>query len=346
MFDEWKSSGHARASETDLFTAMQAGVDASSCDPCHTPLKGKVDPGELALGEGVTCEVCHTIKDVRVGSDGMAATVTYGLGENVERGPLCDAPDHYFHKMGCSPLHRESRVCAGCHLWSATRGSAPPMPIFTEFDEWQKGPSAKAGISCQDCHMPGASGEVARGSPTRPNVANHSFMGANAGFRDRAIALTLDVSDRNGALSVDVTLVNQGAGHSVPGGLPGRQLILRVATLDKAGNETDRAERIYARVLVDERSVEVPFPRARSLLSDRRIAAGERRREAFSLSAPATGAGSVRLEVALRAISPEIAAALARPAPELRVVARVEVPFGAPRAAGGRSLLPKRVTLP
>lgn len=344
MFDEWKTSGHARAASNELFLAMQAGVDASSCSPCHTPLQGRVEPGELAVDEGVTCEVCHGIKDVQVDTAGAAATVIYSLGENVKRGPLCDAPDHYFHKMGCSPLHREARLCAGCHLWSATPPSGPPIPVFTEFAEWQKGPSAESGISCQDCHMPGGLGEVARGSAPRPAVPNHNFMGGVRTFRDRAIALTLEVRDRGGALEVDATLVNHGAGHAVPAGLPGKQLILRVAALDVDKRETDHAEQIYARVLVDERGVEVPFPRARSLLTDRRIAAGERRREAFSLKAPA--AGSLRVELLLRAISPEIAAALGRPAPPLRVVAHAEVPFGPPRGARGRSLLPKRVTLP
>jgi hypothetical protein len=338
MHDQWKTSAHARAASSDVFTAMRAQAGAAvgaTCDPCHLPLKGKLEPGDLAIGEGVTCEACHAIKDVELLPGAASAKVAYSVGDHIERGPICDAADHYFHKMGCSPLHRESRICAGCHLWSEGN-----VPIFTEFDEWQRGPSAKAGISCQDCHMPTITAEVARGSAPRAGVSNHSFMGVTGNLVDRAIAITLEVSRKGNAIAISATLVNQGAGHSVPSGLPGRQMILRVIAVDQAGRELERAERTYARVLVDERGVEVPFTAARSQKVDTRIAAGERRKEAFSLAA--TAATLVRAEVALRAFSPPIAASLGLPLPDERVFARAEVPLGAP----GRPVPAKRVTFP
>jgi Cytochrome c554 and c-prime len=338
MHDQWKTSAHARAAKADLFTAMRAHAGpgpGAACDPCHLPLKGKLEPGDLAIGEGVTCEACHAIKDVVLLPDATSARVAYSVGDHIERGPICDAPDHYFHKMGCSPLHRESRICGGCHQWSEAK-----VPIFTEFDEWERGPSAKAGISCQDCHMPTTTAEVARGSPPRPGVPNHSFMGTSGSLVDHALAITLEVRRKGPAIDVDATLVNQGAGHSVPSGLPGRQLILRLLAVDRAGHELDRAERTYARVLVDERGVEVPFPAARSQKVDTRIAAGEQRREAFSLTAKT--ATLVRAEVALLELSPAIADALGRPPPDEHVFARAEVPLG----AGGRAVLSKKVTFP
>ena len=117
------------------------------------------------------------------------------------------------------------------------------------------------------------------------------------------------------ALEVEVLVRNGGAGHYVPGGLPGRQIVVRVVALDGAGAELARDERIYQRVLVDELGREVPFYRAVKLGADVRIAPKALRVEHFKLATPA--AKKVRLEVVWRDVSPELARQLHRaPTPD------------------------------
>ena len=66
----------------------------------------------------------------------------------VKFGPRCDLKDHYFHRMGCSPEHKEAEMCGACHWWEP-KG----VPVFTEYADWKAGP-AREGKPCQDCHMP------------------------------------------------------------------------------------------------------------------------------------------------------------------------------------------------
>src|SRR5262249_58315933 len=100
----------------------------------------------------------------------------------------------------------------------------------------------------------------------------------------------------------DVKVKNSGAGHFVPGGLPGRQIVVRVRALGGDGRELARAEHVYARVLTDEMGSEVPFYRAARVAADLRIGPKDTRTEAFTLQA--AGAARVRLEVSWRELSP------------------------------------------
>ncbi len=144
IFGEWKLSAHAQAERSTLYQAMRSkaeSAEASGCDRCHAPLAA-VAPS--VAGEGVGCDTCHSIRqaDARVEGGGYVLSLT----DNVKYGPLCDAKAHYFHKMGCSPLHNESMLCAGCHLWYRRSGAegdrvGTEVPVFTEYHEWAKSPS-------------------------------------------------------------------------------------------------------------------------------------------------------------------------------------------------------------
>lgn len=143
MRDEWSTSAHAQASRSPLYRAALAeSSDRAVCVRCHQPLDGLAQKDDPVVGEGVTCDACHIVKSVTLRADG--ATLELRPTENVKFGPLCDAKNHYFHKMGCSPLHAESKLCAGCHQW--VRGA---MPIFTEYDEWSRSGAADEGVECQ-----------------------------------------------------------------------------------------------------------------------------------------------------------------------------------------------------
>ena len=318
---------------------MRDKSDAASCDPCHAPLASKIDPNELAAGESVTCEVCHSIADVKEHASG--ATITYALEDNIKRGPLCGAKDNYFHKMGCSPLHRTSLVCAGCHKWSMPLPDGGELPIFTAYDEWKRSTFAATSIHCQDCHMPTSVDEVAPGWEKKVRVANHGFMGDGDDLRRRALTMTIRAEDKAGKLNAEIEVVNSATGHMAPGGLPGRQIVLSVRVIDKAGAKVEHAERTFARVLVDERGAEVPFYAARREGSDSRLEPGEARRESFSFDVKVEG--EIVIELLWRRISPALAEILKLPIEEQKL-AEARVPFGALKGVA-RSLLPKTVAV-
>lgn len=341
LHNDWKGSGHARADRSDLYLAMRSRApDGASCDGCHAPLKRLLDPTDLAASEAVTCEVCHSIKDVV--EQGGRARIDMVLADNIKRGPLCDAKDSYFHKTGCSPLHRESRFCAGCHHLALPLPGGGELPIFTEHTEWAKSSYASSSITCQDCHMPGAVAEVASGWGRQARVGNHGCMGDGGDLRRRALTMQLTVEDQKGTIHAEARLKNEAAGHAVPTSLPGRQIVLRVRALDESGAEIERAERIYTRVLVDDQGAEVPFFLARREASDSRIAAGETRRESFSFKV--ARAGEIRAEILWRRASPALAA-VAGIAVEEQVLAEARVPFGAHRPPQTRALLPKTLAV-
>jgi nitrate/TMAO reductase-like tetraheme cytochrome c subunit len=336
-YNDWAGSAHARASTSPVYAAMRAKSDAATCAPCHSPLASKVDPTEPAAGESVTCEVCHSIADVK--EHPTSSAITYALEDNIKRGPICGAKDNYFHKMGCSPLHRTSLVCAGCHQWSMPLPGGGEIPIFTAYDEWKQSTYAATSIPCQDCHMPSSVDEVAPGWSKKVQAANHGFMGEADDLRRRALSMAVRVEDRGGMLFAEVELVNHAAGHKVPTGLPGRQIALSVRVLDKAGSAVALDSRAFSRVLVDERGAEVPFYAARREASDSRIGPGEARREAFSFDVK--DEGEIVIELLWRRISPAVAEVLKLPIEE-QPLAAARVPFGALKGSA-RALLPKTV---
>jgi len=302
IHQEWTTSAHARAASEPLYVAMRADSQNAGCDRCHAPLAKLVEPGDPVAGEGVTCELCHAI--VETGPDRTGAAFQLALTDNTERGPICDSKDHYFHKMGCAPFFAESRFCGGCHVLFRD-----DIPIFTDYEEWRAGPYSTE-LDCQDCHMPKTPGEVAVGWPSRHGVAHHGFLGRDAKLRAKALQGRWSVKRNGDALEVEVLVRNGGAGHYVPAGLPGRQIVVRVVALDADGAELARDERMYQRVLVDDLGREVPFYRAVKVGADVRIAPKALRVEHFKLATPS--ARKVRLEVVWRDVSPELAAQLHR----------------------------------
>lgn len=338
MEREWKTSAHARAAQTPVYQAMRSRADSASCDRCHAPLLAVTDPSEPAAQEGVSCDVCHTIAELTPKRSGAGFALR--VHDNIKYGPLCDAKDHYFHRMGCSPLHLDSTLCAGCHLLYLPGRGGQELPVFTEYEEWSQGPYPSMGIHCQGCHMPEETAEVAVGSPQRVGVAHHGFLGREGTLRREAIQLRVAVAGNQNELHVQVRLRNTGAGHKVPTGFPGKRLLLRVRTLDQAGQELNRSERTYARILVDDRGSEVPFFSATRLALDNRLAPDEARTESFDLVGPA--AGKLHIELVWRGVSDMAANISAEPRTD-QVLRETYVAFGPPLPGGGRKLLPKVV---
>jgi hypothetical protein len=129
--------------------------------------------------------------------------------------------------------------------------------------------------------------------------------------------LSIDALRRDGA-AVDavVTVSNAGAGHRVPGGLPGRRLVLEVGFETAAGGFRAVEERSWQRVLLDAQGQPLEdagaiFLRAAREGADTRLRPGEVRSERFRLAPPSGSRALVaRLEyhdASNPAVSPRIA---------------------------------------
>ena len=317
---QWRGSAHAHADTSPLYRAMRLGARTASCDRCHAPLRA-LAPGDKVVAEGVTCEVCHTIASVQVGRPGGAGFLLH-LEDRVRYGPLCDAQPHYFHSMGCSPLHAEAEFCAGCHDLSRELPGGGSLAVFPEYSEWRDEPPTVVGLSCQHCHMPAERAEVAVGSPARPSVRRHSFQ-LRGELRGRALSGRARVSLVGGRLRVVLSLKNSGAGHAVPTGLPAHRLRVGVEVLDATGRVLAQVEHAYGRILVDAADNEVPFYAAVRQRADTRIRPGETRDDTFELDRAGTG-GHLRVFVAWQAIAPALAAKLrVVPPPDEPMIAAV-----------------------
>jgi hypothetical protein len=302
---------------------------------------GRADPSEPGAHEGVNCDTCHSIN--RVEPTRAGAGFVLHTRENVKYGPLCDAKDHYFHKMGCSPLHQSGQFCAACHLYYREAGGSE-LPVFTEYEEWRDGPAAAEGLECQSCHMPAVRGlEVARGwKPARPFGHDHGLLGHDDKLRSRALALRVDVAADAGVVHVTATVTNVGAGHAVPGGLPGRRVVLRVICRDKVGVEESRAEHEFARVLADASGRERPFYAATHVVRDERILPRTARKETFDLSA--RQGGTIEAELVWREMPDAWRDELDVASVGEELLARAVVPFTLP-PLGGRATAPRTVTV-
>ncbi|MCX4239330.1 multiheme c-type cytochrome [Paraliomyxa miuraensis] len=312
----WAASAHANADRSPIYRAMRRASGRDDCDRCHAPLRAWVPGDERLAAEGVTCDVCHTLRDVR--PDRHDAALELDLTSAVRYGPRCDAEDHYFHRMGCSPLFSRSELCGGCHQRNAHTSEA------VEFGH--DGPAAVADVTCQSCHMPGVLGEVAVGWSAGTTVSDHGMYGPGDELRARAIELRLRVVPEDRRLRVELEVTNADAGHSLPSGLPGRRIVVRVAGIGADGAAIAGDEWIYAKILVDGSGVEVPFHVAQRVQSDTCLAPGEVRHERSWL--PRDGVVEVRAEVLEHALSATIAKAVgvSMPEPVQLTSARAEVP--------------------
>lgn len=227
---------------------------AGNCAACHMPMAAVnapygTDPTTAGkLGEeGIGCDFCHKVWDVRINPatgipfPNMPGVLSFLLrrpasGHQLFIGPFDDvAPG----EDTCSPLQRESAVCAPCHFgtfWSTV--------VYSSFAEWLDSPYSDpdTGQTCQDCHMP-ASGATYFVRPDMGGLArdpaqlhSHRMPGAtDAVLLQRTVDLDVATRIEGNTVVVDVAITNVGAGHYVPTDSPLRHLILVVRASNRYG---------------------------------------------------------------------------------------------------------------
>lgn len=328
----WRGSAHARAATSTTFVRMrERGASTTDCAPCHAPLEAWA-PAAIA-DEGVSCDACHA------GNEIVDGHLALRLDDNVRYGPLEDAHDHYFHRMGASPLHASARFCGSCHDLAREVGGTT-IPIYSELREWSEGPYAAEGVECQHCHMPARAGLVATGSAPRDAVSDHGFFGTRGDLRSRALEMRVRARGEGEHVSLVVSLRNRRAGHRVPSGMPGRRIVIRARVLDRAGTEVASAHHALGRVLVDADGQETTHHDAVRVASDERIAPRATLEIPMTLEAPR--AGEIVVDLRWREMSDELAARLAITAPVEQPLAEMRLSLGPPARA--RHIGPARRT--
>lgn len=190
IYDQWKTSRHSMATSDPWFHEMKKGVNLlyymmmgkDFCYNCHGPKE---------LNEGVSCEICHGVNDIR--------------------------DTEIIHKEKYTPglRHLKSgQTCGNCH------GMRHPISgdviVTTQF-EWEKSPAGKEGLDCTDCHMKKRSNGL-------------SFHGFTSRYIDSSIYED-DIEIRNVSLefpNLTFVLENKITGHSLLTGGPEAILQLKV----------------------------------------------------------------------------------------------------------------------
>jgi Cytochrome c554 and c-prime len=292
----WKQSAHSKAVESRLFQdAMKLaetdyGASArKTCLSCHSPIA--VQTGDLALvrkvsWEGITCDYCHSIRDVTLTGPNPKATVDYSL---VKSGPWKDVTSPA-HGTVYSPVHTSSLICASCHDYRNSLG----FPVLTTYTEWSKSPYGAKNQTCQSCHMYRVQGNVVDPRVQRTTEAGinlHEIPGSHSMQQlEKALHAQLSARHEGGRLQIVVEVTNRGAGHFVPTGSPMRQLILELRADPYSGAHFNE-RRTFRRTVADAKGATIElepkaFIKGAKVLSDTRLAPGESRKESFTFQVP------------------------------------------------------------
>ncbi len=295
--DGWKRSAHAQAVESRLFQdALELAEEdygagtRKTCLGCHSPVA--VQLGDLKLirkvsWEGVTCDYCHSVREVKMNGANPKAVVEFSL---LKSGPWKDV-ESTAHATGYSAVHTSSLACVTCHEYKNAQGFA----VLTTYTEWKASTYAKLGRNCQSCHMSSVEGRVvdARVKQVAQHSINlHEMPGSHSVEQlNKSIHAQLAATHQGGQLRVVVELTNRGAGHSVPTGSPLRKLILELRANCYAG-KSFREERVFARQVADARGrvldrEPLVFVEGARVVSDTRLKPGEKRTETFTFPVPA-----------------------------------------------------------
>ncbi|NUO83090.1 NapC/NirT family cytochrome c [candidate division KSB1 bacterium] len=217
-----------------------AGVKAG-CNGCHAPLAflaGDIPPKPPAdntrANEAVSCDVCHTMT-------GFAGETPVNFNYIVSPGKVKYGP-----RPGLVSPHHETRenaylrsaeFCGACH------NEQDPWGLYVKAThlEWKEGPHGKAGIVCQDCHMPPAAGRSATMGQALPDVRQHLFHGAHdlgklTGVAEVRIHPESREAEPGETVKLIAVVVNAKAGHKIPtGSAEERVLWLHVEATDAQG---------------------------------------------------------------------------------------------------------------
>jgi hypothetical protein len=190
------------------------------------------------------------------------------------------------HKAIYSQLHSAAEVCSGCHEYENSEG----LKVLGTFSEWQASDFAKAGMTCQRCHMPLTTLHVVDPRVKREPASFVNLHKMPGGHSQDQLLKALDLritglTRRGARIHVEVLVHNKGAGHSVPTGMPTRRIVL---TTEVEGSRSGKQKqtRVYGTTVQDRTGTIVDHDSAvitsgAKFVSNTRLQPAERRIESF-----------------------------------------------------------------
>ncbi len=298
IYEAWKRSLHANSARDPIFqTAILQSLsiaplkEVSKCFSCHVPAVKKIEGIDFMsedVLEGVTCDYCHSTSGIEKGRTpslrSSPGIIKYGPYSGLES-PV--------HKTQENPLFRQSEFCMGCHeYWNKNIG------ILTTYSEWKASKYSSEGIQCQNCHMPYVEGEIVDPSVKKSlkKINLHEPPGGRSIEQLKKAAEVKIISKRvqDGKWDVEVQVINTGAGHRLPTGLPSRYLALEFSAENEEGKRIYTDNYKFMKLIGDAqgrplyRDYEIML-KGEKVLSDNRLAPGEAQTVVFSFMAPEDG---------------------------------------------------------
>jgi len=289
IYRVWASSLHATSWTNTTFQTSLKEIEGNpdvtrSCTNCHSPVvtNSQSPPALQIVNEGVTCDWCHSIKDVETNRKPMLLSLEIGAAKY---GPVLNAQS-MGHKVTYSQLHTAAEVCSGCHEYENSEG----LKVLGTFSEWQASDFAKAGMTCQRCHMPLTTLHVVDPRVKREPASFVNLHKMPGGHSQDQLLKALDLritglTRRGAGIHVEVLVHNKGAGHSVPTGMPTRRIIL---TTEVEGSRSGKQKqtRVYGTTIQDRAGTIVDHDSAvitsgAKFVSNTRLQPAERRIESF-----------------------------------------------------------------
>lgn len=240
IYAEWKTSIHAHAWRDPYFQAYWQHDDRIwICLNCHTPLENQQPERVLDLEDGKVqrpVKVPNPAFDPALREEGITCAGCH-VRDGIIYGPYDDAEAP--HPTAHDPRYRTTEICYWCHQVPSGPFqfyNGGPCATFFEFED---GPYAAHGFTCQTCHMPATRRPAADGGPVR-DTRRHLWRG---GHFPRMVKQALQVrltGPGNGwtvgdRVAFTLTLTNGGAGHKVPTGDPDRYFRVRFTERDDHG---------------------------------------------------------------------------------------------------------------
>ncbi|WP_413203344.1 multiheme c-type cytochrome [Rhodospirillum sp. A1_3_36] len=219
QYDEWSVSQHAYAQLSPVMLTMQNAINGLTstttgdfCLRCHAPVGSELNEPLTASNldrhpasrEGITCASCHRMSKIfgRINGrivleSGDIFRPVYGPTGNAGLQKVLDNPETFRVTTSRDEPGRDIHVkvekffaltqpefCGTCHDVSVPNG----LRIEEAFSLFKASPAARAGTTCQDCHMGKTQGRAegydigpaatVGGVDTEPRrLTNHFFAG-------------------------------------------------------------------------------------------------------------------------------------------------------------------------
>lgn len=286
--------GRSVPTDGSALDSSQGDYEGVSCNFCHRMVDPVYEPGNPSEDSSILANLLAPLEK-------EAHTGQFVLDPlDRRRGPFDLGPSFFWHEWRESSFHRESLLCASCHDVSnplferqpdgsyamgqldrphPTQEKRDEFPVERTYSEWAESIYAQGELemggrfggnktsvsTCQDCHMPDASGTACRpnlGGAFRNDLPLHTMNGANSwvlravdhlypAFEtqltpeaiDDAIARNVSMLQRSADLQLHggagedlvVRVINR-TGHKLPTGYgEGRRMWLTVRFLDEEG---------------------------------------------------------------------------------------------------------------